>query len=43
MRPIEPVAVITATWRIVDPRVNTGASARAAGAAVKATILFGAG
>jgi len=28
-----PVAVITATWRIVEPCVNTGASSRAVEAA----------
>ena len=32
-RPIDPVAVITATWRMVEPRVNTGASSRAVEAA----------
>jgi hypothetical protein len=27
IRPIEPVAVITATWRMIEPRVNFGAEA----------------
>jgi hypothetical protein len=30
IRPIEPVAVIAATWRMVEPRVNLGAGAGAA-------------
>src|SRR5271163_4128489 len=40
--PIEPVAVMTATWRISEPVVNTGACMRAAGALVTGVSLGGA-
>ena len=36
IRPIEPVAVITTTWRMVEPCVNFGAEAGAGAALMPA-------